>query len=844
MSWTERITDSGSGVEKTAEIRAVWFGIFRKFRYEDIYMLRLLLLICVLWAGFTARGAEITTAKAVLELSPDSAEQGHSVLVKGVVTCSDAKGVLCFVQDETAGVYVFTGEPLPEIGDIVQVKGVSKKGRFSPIILAESIEVQGKGPLPKPTPMAVEQMASGRYDSQWVEVEGVVLRQVENWGQILLSLGSGNSRLDVRILKGDPAAQPNLVDARIKIRGVAGTTYNDRGQLTGFHLLTQNTNLIEVVEAAPSDPYAVELRQSRNMMAFSRQGASEHRMRLRGVVTFYWPGRDFFIRDESGGVRVQSSETTPLQAGDIVDVVGFPSAGLLRPVMTEAIYRRVGSGSEPAAKAISTTEALNGEFESELVSIEGKVLQIDEVHAGFAAIALEANQKIFRVCFQNDWKITDREMIGGVVRVTGICTADSAKEVSGENFSIWMRRPADLQVIARSPVWKQRQMLYALSGLGGAVFFGAAWVILLRKRVRQQTEVIRKREAALEDRYRDLFENANDIIYAHDLNGRITSMSNSGQAALGYTLGELTRMNIADIVEPEDLEKARQNIKAKVSGAGRTAYELRLRSKNGQRLTFEINSRLIFKEGAPLGVEGIAKDITARKKAEEALRLSERQLRASLDERERLGRDLHDGIIQSIYAAGLNLDDCSRIVTADPTGVEKRLRKTVGDLNRVIRDVRDFIMGLERHRLKGDEFKGALKSLALTVGESQSTRIELAVDEQAASGLTSIQSTQLLHVAREALSNAIRHARAQKVTFHLHRTEAGVAFEVVDDGVGFNPSVCVGKGFGLRNMEARAREIRATFQVVSQIGEGARIVLDIPIGTSEQLPRENPLAYR
>jgi len=801
-----------------------------------------------LWAAvpfWESRAQTLTNAAAILELSGENADKRLPASIKGVVTCSDSLASLFFVQDQSGGIYAWISTNYPPIGTQVEIKGTTSKGRFSPIILGESMKTIGTVPLPPARPMAVEQMGTGRLDSQWVELEGVVLRQYEHWGHLVLTLGSGSSQVDVRILQADRAHPPNWVDARVKVKGVAGTAYNDRGQFTGFHLLTQNESLVTVLERAPDDPFAAQLRLSKNMLSYSRRGASEHRMKLRGVVTFYWPGRDFYIRDDAGGVRVHSRQTTALKPGDVVEAVGFPTPGMVRPALLESVYRKVGDGKEPSARTINFKDGLSGDSEGEIVDVEGTVVQRTETHSGYTAVVLESGPHVFRACYLPAWKIDKKNMmIGAKLRVAGICALDAAPQNASETFSIWMRGPQDLTVISLPAAWRQKQMLYGMGIMCALVVLGGGWVGLLRVRVRRQTQAIRDREKGLEERFRDLFENSNDIIYAHDLQGEITSMNNSGQVLLGYTLGELTRMNITDLVDPGDLEMARAQTRAKLEGSSRTAYELRLRTKTGQGITIEVNSRLAYVDGVAKGVQGIARDITARKKAEEALRLSERQLRASLEERERLGRDLHDGIIQSIYAAGLNLDDCARIVTKDPEGVGMRMRKIMGDLNHVIRDVRNFIVGLERHRLRGSEFQAALKSLALTIGESHSSRIELQIDDDAAAELEGEEATQLLHIAREALSNSVRHAQAQKVIFQMNRTENGLKFEISDDGIGFNPAACEGKGFGLRNMATRARELKADYKVVSQNGEGTRIVLDIVRETFKQSVHENSVAHR
>src|SRR5262249_10473117 len=140
------------------------------------------------------------------------------------------------------------------------------------------------------------------------------------------------------------------------------------------------------------------------------------------------------------------------------------------------------------------------------------------------------------------------------------------------------------------------------------------------------------------------------------------------------------------------------------------------------------------------------------------MRQGEQQLRRSMEERDRIGRDLHDDIIQSIYAVGLNLEDCRRVIKQSPQQAEERIGSAINTLNNTIRNVRGFLSGLEPKVLNGREFKTALKSLALTSGDNHPFQIE--VDAAAANSLTSVQATQLLHIAKEAMSNSLRHAQA------------------------------------------------------------------------------------
>jgi PAS domain S-box-containing protein len=145
----------------------------------------------------------------------------------------------------------------------------------------------------------------------------------------------------------------------------------------------------------------------------------------------------------------------------------------------------------------------------------------------------------------------------------------------------------------------------------------------------------RKRaEAAMresEERYRELFENANDIIYTIDLAGNFTSLNKSGERVTGYTQAEALRMNLAQVVVPEQIGMAREMLARKIDNDISTVYELEIITKSGQRTPLELSSRLIYEEGKAAGVQGIARDISARKTAAEALKDSEEKFRSIVE---------------------------------------------------------------------------------------------------------------------------------------------------------------------------------------------------------------------
>jgi signal transduction histidine kinase len=232
----------------------------------------------------------------------------------------------------------------------------------------------------------------------------------------------------------------------------------------------------------------------------------------------------------------------------------------------------------------------------------------------------------------------------------------------------------------------------------------------------------------------------------------------------------------------------------------------------------------LLHEKSELG--GVARLVESDFAQREALRRSEESLRHTLEEHERLGRDLHDGVIQSLYAAGLGLSGIRALVHTDPTVAEERLEQTRQALNETIRDVRNFINGLEPEALKQQTFTHAVEALIEFRKSVRPFHATIEIDEKLAARLTHEQRVHALQITREAVSNALRHGQATQVDIALRPLNSrGAELSITDDGRGFDPSAPGNGGIGLQSFADRARELDAKLSIESSAEKGTRVNL-------------------
>ena len=203
---------------------------------------------------------------------------------------------------------------------------------------------------------------------------------------------------------------------------------------------------------------------------------------------------------------------------------------------------------------------------------------------------------------------------------------------------------------------------------------------------------------------------------------------------------------------------------------------------------------------------------------------------AVLEERERIGMDLHDGIIQSIYAIGLGMEYARLTFEDKAPEAAERLEQAIEGLNEVIRDIRTYILDLQPSRIRTDDLPEALGRLVREFKANTLVEVEMKIDENALQFIQDQPAEVLFHIAQEALANTAKHARASRVLVSLRfSSENDLTLQIIDNGHGFEvdsqPDLL---GHGLSNMDERTRQLGGELEVVSSPGEGTTVTVRIP----------------
>ncbi len=322
---------------------------------------------------------------------------------------------------------------------------------------------------------------------------------------------------------------------------------------------------------------------------------------------------------------------------------------------------------------------------------------------------------------------------------------------------------------------------------------------------------------ASEDRLHRFVAEAPIGLVVFDRERRVLRANKAFCELTGYDEDELVGRTYAHYTYPDDLH-ANVILTDQFYRGERTAYALEKRyiRKSGEIIWVSVNTTGVELADHPSSLQLAAvQDITEQKRAKEA--------------REQLSQDLHDHLLQSLYAVGMQLEAGKQIMGKSIRRSKAYMTHAIDQLNHQVREIRQFIRSLKQQSPLKNKFSQALRQLIASCSATNHVAPSFEIEDATLSVITPTQGEHLLSIIREALSNSIRHAQATHCSVRLSHRGTTIRLMICDDGVGFSPNGQPHRGYGLANMSARAKKIHGRCTVDSAPGKGTCITVEVPM---------------
>ena len=651
-------------------------------------------------------GLLLTNAAQIRALSHEEAGKKLPVKLRATVTTVDPVHSI-FIEDETGGTFlnIHPAEKSVASGDILEIEGTTYFGFFVPGINPSNIVKVGHGELPKAKKVSLDDLLSGRWHYQRVEASGIVrsVTAAASHDRFILKIAMGPRKLDVQIITPGLTNLPPLVNARVRVAGLAAGYLNLKHQLITPQIIVSRAEDIHIESAPPNDPFDIPLTSVNGLLNFNPAGLSNHRVRIRGVVTHQQHGEAIFLRDEQQGLMVQTLQNGNVRPGDIIEAVGFPAMGPFSAYLEDAEFRTISHGPAPEPVPTTVQEALLGSVDANLVKLTAKLIDVIESPPA-TTLVLQSGDTVFRARLPGTG-LSLRN--GSQLGLTGVCLAEKSSfanpvfVVSPLAVELLLRSAADIDVHSMPSWWTTQRLAVAASLLLGLAGVGLIWILMLRRRVTEQAAIIREKV----------------------------------------------------------------------------------------------------------------------------------QREATLEERHRMAREMHDTLAQTFSGLGFQLDAIHVGLPTEDEVARQRLDTARSIVRHGQEDFRRSLMNLRAQELDRGDITQALPEFArhITDGTGVALQFEMSTWQR---GLPESVENNLLRIGQECLTNAVNHGHPKKITLTLSRENGTVRLIVRDDGVGFDPKEAppqTGGHFGWRGIQERTEQIRGHVERESHPGKGTTVTVTIPV---------------
>jgi len=560
----------------------------------------------------------LTKAWQVRDLTPEKAAWGYPVHLTGVVIYYEPKRRLV-IHDDISGIFVFPPEPEPtlNVGDKVEVIGVSDPGTYAPVIRATDIKVLGKAPLPEPKKTTINQLLAAQEGSQWVEITGVVQSATHTKDGTVIWLADMSGR--IRCLIKTETPMTNLLDAVVQVQGVTASRGRDRRFLE-LRVNVSSPEFVKVLEPSPGDPLSLPVQPIARLHEFRSQQGLQRRVCFEGVITCIRSNSWFILQDDTSGVQVYTDSTDGLAVGQRVKVAGYPTSltWTLGRGIREPVFKVLGEGKLPVPMQIDTsqTNLLVPEWNFRLVKLSatalGQTFRADapELQLQVGNLPIVATVHVLNP--QVRWKTPSQ------VEVTGVYILTTDEDRSPISFALHVPDTRHVRVISAGPLLTTRRVLTVLAVIAIGACVSALWGVTLQRRVNIRTRELAETRQMLQT----ILNTIPQRVFWKDLNGRYLGCNlafakdaglSSPEEVVGKTDYDLEWRKDADRYVADDREVIE-------TGRAKLEYEEEQTRPDGTR-AYLLTSKVPLRnqDGRVIGILGTYTDITEHKKREQKM---------------------------------------------------------------------------------------------------------------------------------------------------------------------------------------------------------------------------------
>jgi signal transduction histidine kinase len=576
------------------------------FRFRSF----LVLLFCAAWS--TGAAEVLDSIARIRALAAEEAAKHLPVSLEAVVTFRNPAQPALIAHDGREGIFVElpgNADPHLQTGARLRIEGTTQAGGFLPIIRCQRATLLGTEPLPPPRPINATELFSPALDCQWVQVPAIITG-VESRKDLALIAEVSGWTIKLLLPNDANAAQraAGLMQRQVIVHGVVGSVFNAKRQLTGRHFFVPSFEHLILSENKTPAGEA----QLRAVDELLRSDSTARTMvRVHGVVT-HAADDGLYLRGEGGSVFVRAANTSLLTPGTQVEAEGFAAIAPFRPVLRAVNVRTLDHVPSPEPKPLDLARERLAALHAELVSIEADLLAVRDGPDDTKTLHCRAEGWFFEASFPATNFGTSRFQPEDRLRLAGICelTTTSSLPFSAavDGFRLHLRNANDIQIVQYAPWWTLRRLLWALGIVGVLALIAFAWAALLRRRVSDQTEIIRMQveRSAVKDERQRIARELHDTI-EQELAGVSLQLRNARQRLVHAPEQVGSSLDLAEKMLRHCRDEARSSIRDLRSVAleqrglhgALQEFLVPLAAESGAQFTFETH-------GAPRNLPGPA----------------------------------------------------------------------------------------------------------------------------------------------------------------------------------------------------------------------------------------------